>query len=195
MLRGVSQGGLRVMTRRWAPDGPPVPAGVSGSPPGPYRAGAVYTILDAPLDGDAPRRLSLTANAEGRLLFEVDGAGRQISITGPGATSQAPVLLPVSRAGGLRVLPEMETTLPVRVYNPQTVPLKDVSVSVESAYPTVELLNAKATIAEIPPAAPVDLSPGFKVRFHAAAGDYAPAAIQVGDAAPLTRRATSRISM
>ncbi|MBL0161077.1 MAG: hypothetical protein IPP47_28935 [Bryobacterales bacterium] len=180
VLRGVSQGGLRVMTRRWAPDGPPVPGRTVRITTAPlYRAGAVYAILDAPLNGAAPRRLSLTANAEGRLLFEVDGAGRQISITGPGAASQAPVLLPVSRGGGLRVLPEMETTLPLRVYNPQTVPLKGVSVSVESAYPAVELLNAKATIAEIPPGGTIDLSAQFKARFHAGAGDYAPASIRV----------------
>ncbi|HEY3444023.1 MAG TPA: alpha/beta hydrolase-fold protein [Paludibaculum sp.] len=189
VLRDVSQGGLRVLTRRWAPDGPPVAGRTIKITTAPlYRAGAAYTVLDAPLNGAPPRRLSLTANAQGRLQFEVDGAGRQISITGPGAASQAPVLFPLSRGGGLRVLPEVETTLPVRVYNPQTVPLKGVSVSVESAYPTVELLTAKATVAEIPPGGMVDLSPQFKARFHAAAGDYAPAAIRVTLASDTARR-------
>ncbi len=179
-LRDVSQNGLRVMTRGWAPDGPPVPGRTIAITTAPlYKAGAVYTLLDAPLSGGVPRNLTVTAGADGRLRFEVESSGRQVSISGPGAGAQPPVLLPVSKGDGLRVLPGVETPLPIRVYNPQVVPLKGVTIALESEYPTVELLAAKTTIAEIAAGGTVDLSKHFKARFHAAAGDYAAARIRL----------------
>jgi pimeloyl-ACP methyl ester carboxylesterase len=180
VLRSVSQGGLRVMTRRWAPDGPPVAGRTIAVTTAPlYKAGAPYTVLDTPLWGSLPRKLTITASADGRLRFDVEGSGRQVSISGPGAGAQAPVLLPVSKGDGLRVLPGVETPLSICVFNPRSVALKGVTVSLETAYPTVELLSTKAAVAEIQAGGMVDLSKHFKARFHASGGDYAPARIRV----------------
>lgn len=180
VLRNVSRGGLRIETRRWAPDGPPIASRrITITTPPVYEAGAAYTLLDAPLNGGEPRRLNLAADATGRVSFDVDGFGRQVSITGPGAGAQPPVLFPVGRGGSLRVVPERETALPIRIYNPRTEPLRDIRVEVETEYPTVALTATRTTIPEIAPGALVDLSKLFKARFTAGAGEFAPARITV----------------
>jgi hypothetical protein len=106
-----------------------------------------------------------------------------VSITGPGAGAQLPVLLPVGRGDGLRVMPGVETALPIRIHNPRTEAIKDVVVELESDYPTVELLKKSTTVPVIEAGASVDLSSAFKARFTAGAGDYAPARIRVKMAA------------
>lgn len=173
VLRDVTQRSLRVETRRWAPDGPPVPGStVVFTTPAHYKPGAEYMILDAPLEEGEPRRMTVTADAEGRLRFEVAGTGRHVSFNGPGASMHQPVLLPVSRAEALRVLPGVETSLPVRIYNPRTEPMKNVRVELRSRYPTVELAAREEVIPEIPPGGRVDLSSRFRARFTSGAGDF-----------------------
>ncbi len=180
VLRDVSQRGLRVETRRWAPDGPPVSGStVAFVTPPHYKPGAGYVIRDAPLEDGEPRRLNVQADAGGRLRFEVPGDGRLISISGPGASRHQPDLLPVSRTDALRVLPGLEVSLPVRIDNPRTEAMKNVRVALSSLYPSVELLAQEAEIPEIPPGGRVDLSSQFRARFHSGAGDFQLARIDV----------------
>lgn len=173
VLRNVSQAGLRVETRRWAPDGPPVAERMIDiiTPPL-YKPGASYTIMAAPLGAGALVRTAATAGPDGRLHFTLDGMGRQVSFTGPGAGAHQPVLLPVGRGDGLRVLPGVETRLPVRIYNPRTDAMKNVEVELHSDYPEVEWLANSARIPEIPSGGTVDLSEHCRARFTAGAGDY-----------------------
>ncbi len=180
VLRGVGQGGLRVETRRYAPDGGAV-AGrtVRVLTPGLYKAGAQYTVLDAPLNGGQVQRTVVSAGADGRLRFEVEGSGRQVSIHGPGAGGQAPVVLPMGRGDALRVMPGVEVALPVRIYNPRLEAMKNVTVEVSSAYPIVSLVETKTRVDEIPAGGFVDLSKVFRARFTAGSGDYWPARITV----------------
>ncbi len=180
VLRNVTQSGFRIQTQRWAPDGPPV-AGrtIEITTPPLYKAGSAYQIIDAPLGAGDVKRTTIAATAEGRLRLVVDGGGRQVSITGPGAGMQQPVLLPVARGEGLRVMPGVETALPVVIYNPRTEAMKSVEVELQSDYPTVELLSKKVTIPVIPPGGRVDLSKQFTARFTAGAGDYRPARIKM----------------
>jgi hypothetical protein len=156
---------------------------ISVTTPPVYRPGVQYTLIAAPLGAGEARRTTVAAGADGRLKFEVDGLGRQVSITGPGAGAQLPVLLPVGRGEGLRVMPGIETALPVRIHNPRTEAIKDVVVELESDYPTVELLKKSTTVPVIAAGASVDLSGAFKARFTAGSGDYAPARIRVKMAA------------
>lgn len=180
VLSSTSQSGLRIETRRWAPDGPPVSGKtIEITTPPFYRPGVSYTILDAPLDAGDAKRSTVTAGADGRLKFAVASTGRQLSITGPGAGSQQPVLLPVGKPDGLRVPPGVDVALPIVIYNPRTEPMSEVSISLDSAYPTVELLEKSAVIKEIPSGGRVALSARFKARFTAGSGDYRPARVKL----------------
>ncbi len=179
-LSGVRQGGLRVTTRRWEPDGPPIPdrrITITTAPL--YRAGAAYRVLDHSLATGKTATSEITADAEGRLTVAVDGGGHQLSFAGPGAGAQPPVLLPVSAEDTPRLPPNQDLSLPVRVYNPRGESMAGVRVSISSAYPTVRILSGEATIPAIAPGAFADLSDGLKVRLTAGAGYFAPARIEL----------------
>ena len=55
--------------------------------------------------------------------FQLDSDGHQVSFVGPGiAGTKAPVLLPLDRP---RLRPAKDITLPVKIYNPRGVEMKE----------------------------------------------------------------------
>ena len=88
-LEGVHQGGLRVTTRRWAPDGPPMERAAVRLATAPvYAPGQIYKLLDCKLSGGAaPLLLPLTLGDRLRLP-----AGREVRL---------PVRIYNPRAGAL----------------------------------------------------------------------------------------------
>ena len=179
-LSGVRQGYMRITTRRWAPDGPPVAERrITVTTPPLYKPGADYVLLDHSHATGRTERRTITADAEGRLRFTVDGAGHEMSFAGPGTGAQPPVLLPVTRKDFLRPPPGREVRLPVRVYNPRNEPMKGVRITVSSEYPTVEILSGKAEIAAIPPGGVVDLAEKIRARFTSGAGYFERARLEI----------------
>jgi enterochelin esterase-like enzyme len=175
-LEGVRQGGMRVRTRRWAPDGPPMEnTRITVTTPPLYPAGREYRVLDHSAGHTGSR--AVTAGADGRITFSVDGAGHQVSFSGPGTGAEPPVLLPVTVKDRLRVPPAADVTLPLRVYNPRSRPMENVAVEIATEYPTVQILTGRVTIPRIEPgaAAPLDV----KARFTAGAGYFALARLRV----------------
>jgi pimeloyl-ACP methyl ester carboxylesterase len=179
-LHDVSQTGLRVTTRRWVPDGPPIAdrrITITTTPV--YSPGARYEWIDYNLSTNKVRRETISADAQGRIVITVDGAGHQMSITGPGAGAQPPVLLPVTLKDKLRLEPAREIALPISIFNPRTAPMTGVRIALTSAYPTVEILAGAAEISKIEPGAVYDASHEMRVRFTAGAGYFAPARLQL----------------
>jgi predicted alpha/beta superfamily hydrolase len=177
-LHDVSQTGLRVTTRRWAPDGPPVAdrrITITTAPV--YSPGARYEWIDYNLASGKTRRESISADAQRRIAITVDGAGHQISFSGPGAAGQRPVLLPVTTKDKLRLEPGREITLPIRIYNPRAEAMTGVKVALGSEYPTVEIVGGTAEIPKIASGAAVDVP--LRVRFTAGAGYLAPARLEL----------------
>ncbi len=179
-LKSVRQDGMRITTREWAPDGSPVSARrIRVVTPPRYKAGATYSLLDRDLSKAKTVHRELVAGEEGRLTFEVDGGGHQISFFGPGAGAHPPVLLPVTAKDKLLVEPGKEIILPLSIYNPRNQPMTDVEVQLTSDYPTVLLAERSATVPKIEPGEAVDLSEHFPVRFVGGARYLAPARIDV----------------
>ncbi|NWG14754.1 MAG: hypothetical protein HXY20_14610 [Acidobacteria bacterium] len=179
-LADVTQGGLRITTRRWAPDGPPVGGRNVRIVTAPlYKANARYTIQDLDLETSKVSRSEATADAEGRIALSVDGRGHQISFIGPGTGSQPPVLLPTTSRDVLRIPPAQDVRLPVRIYNPRGTAMEKVRVEVASDYPTVKLLADSHDIAKLESGETADLSENFKARFTSGAGYYSPARLRV----------------
>jgi len=179
-LTEVTQGGLRVATRRWAPDGPPVAERrltVRTAPV--YKANGEYTVQDLNLYSGKTARSKITADSSGRITFTVDAWGHEISVVGPGAGAQPPVLLPTTGKDLLRVPAAQDITLPVRIYNPRGVAMENVKVVLKSDYPTVKLLGSSFQIARLEPAEIADLSDKFIARFTAGTGYFAPARLSV----------------
>lgn len=180
-LTDVRQGGLRITTRRWAPDGPPLQERRISVRTAPlYRANSDYTLIDLNLSQGERTSRRVRTDAEGRIGFEVNGSGHQISLVGPGTGSQSPVLLPLTERDRLYLPPGIEVELPVRVYNPRDVSMKEVTVGLSSRYPTVEVLQAVHTIDEIGPGSVVDLTGLLTVKFTSGAGYFAPTRLHLG---------------
>lgn len=177
-LTDVHQGGFRVATRRWAPDGPPASRKITVRTAPLYSAGARYTVIDHALGTGTTSRHDAVADRDGRLTVTVDGAGRQISFSGPGLGSEPPVLLPLTGADVLRLEPARELTIPVRVYNPRAQAM-DVGVRLTSDYPTVEVLGGSAKIPQLASGSAADVSASLRVRLTAGNGYFAPASLNL----------------
>ncbi len=174
-LEDVRQGGLRITARKWAPDGPPpedMSITVRTAPL--YEPGKSYSLTDHNLDTQKTTRASVAADKDGTLTFTVDGTGHQISFIGPGTGAQPPVLLPLTRSDKLRLPPQAEIALPIRIYNPRGEAMKDVKIRLDSEFPTVQILSQSAEIPLIEPGAAVDLSSRLRVRFTSGAGYFEP---------------------
>lgn len=179
-LEGVHQGGLRVITRRWAPDGPAIEHATVRVTTAPvYSAGQAYKMFDCKLSGGGAETRSVTADSTGRIDFTVDGGGHQISFAGPGTGGDAPVLLPLTAGDRLHVDAGKEIHLPIRIFNPRAEALTDVSVVLSSEYPTVAILANAASVPRIEPGGVVDLTAKFSAKFTAGAGDFAPALLNL----------------
>ena len=173
-LEDVSQGGLRVATRAWAPDGPPIATRRITITTAPlYEPGASYVLLDYNLSAGATTKQTLRAGPDGRLTITTDGAGHHFSIIGPGTSAHPPVLLPLTGRDVLRLPPNQDVKIPVRIYNPGNVALADVKVVLSSEYPTVQVPKGEVTIPKIEPGTSADVSSGLLVRFTAGEGYFA----------------------
>jgi poly(3-hydroxybutyrate) depolymerase len=178
-LEHVTQGGLRIRTRKWAPDGPPGSCStLQISTARNYHPGATYRIADFDLSTSSKRESDTKADAEGRISFTVDCAGHEISFTGPGTGAQPPLILPLTTKDVVRVLPGVTTTLPLHVYNPRGT-AQTIRAEVTSDYPTVEVIQSKAEWKDLAPftAAPAD--PAIRIRYTGGAGDWAHARLNV----------------
>ncbi|MCX6624222.1 MAG: alpha/beta hydrolase-fold protein [Acidobacteria bacterium] len=179
-LHDVTQGGLSISTRRWAPDGPSASCASLQLETAPlYHPGERYRIDDHPLTGGAARQSEAVADTAGRLTIRTDCAGHMISVNGTGTGGQPPRLLPVTAGDVLRVRPGQPVELPIRLLNQRAEAMEGVRAELSSEYPTVEILRSQAQVGRIPAATVADLSARFQVRFTAGSGDFARARLQL----------------
>jgi predicted alpha/beta superfamily hydrolase len=179
-LEDVSKGGFRLRTRRWAPDGAPVKGcrvRVATAPL--YGASEKYELLTRDLSSGVSAREQVSAGADGRLVIDLPGSGVQVSIHGPGAGAQAPVLLPVTGGDYLRLAPGREVALPIRIYNPRATHLSDVKVSLTSDYATVEILSGQTVVSKLGGGDTADLSSRMRVKLTSGAGYFERARLRV----------------
>ena len=179
-LEDVRQGGFRVTTRQWAPDGPPLQGARITIKTAPlYQPATRYRLQDHSLESGRTEVREVEAGPDGRITVTVDGSGHQVSLVGPGTGALPPVLLPLTPKDRLRLVPGVETSLPLRIYNPRGEPMTEVAIELSSDYPTVEVLSAKTLVASIDPGAFADVSKQLKIRFTAGAGYFAPTRLQL----------------
>lgn len=168
-LKHVSQAGLSIQTRRWAPDGPPAACTqLDLTTAELYRHGATYTIFEYSLKDNQSTSRKLVADQQGKLHLHTDCSGHEFGISGPGIDAQQPaVLLPVTSKDFLRLMPGRPLSIPIRLWNPGAAPLKNLQVALTSEYPTVDILRGTAQVDTLGPGQAVDLGTAFKVQFTA----------------------------
>jgi pimeloyl-ACP methyl ester carboxylesterase len=174
-LQHVSQAGMMVTTRQWAPDGPSaVCTQLKLTTAGLYQRGATYKGIDLSLKNDRIKTKDLVADSQGKLHFATDCSGHEFGISGAGVNAvQPPILLPVTTHDHLRLMPGKALTLPIRIWNPGAAPLKHLRVELSSDYPTVQILRGSADIPELKSGQVVNLSSKFLVQFTSGDGDFA----------------------
>ncbi len=179
-LEEVSQGGLRITTRRWAPDGPPVVGRQLTVTTAPFYSSAkTYQLFDYNLARGALEKKTVVADSQGRLTFSLNGEGHQISFAGPGAGGQPPLLLPLTKRDKPIYPAKLELPFPLQIYNPRGIAMEEVKVLLESDYPTVAILSGSCTIPRLGAGAVKDLSKEFKVKFTSGMGPLASARLRV----------------
>ncbi len=193
-LRHVSQGGLGVYTRLWAPDGPAATCSAIGITTAPlYHAGSNYQITDYNVGTAKTSRRESVADREGRLHFQVDCSGHELGFAGPGTGAQSLVLLPLTAKDVLRVTPGPAVSLPVRIFNPRISLVEDVRVELTSDYPTVTIAKGITKPVRIAPgeASSVDLS----AQFTAGEGGFARARLALKLSAAGMKDSTQNIDV
>lgn len=179
-LQDVEPGGFRMLTRRWAPDGPPMAGNrirVTTSPF--YQAGAEYHIRVLDLAAGQGTSLAAIATPQGRLELEFGPGNHQVGIAGPGTGASPPALLPLTREDRLYCKAGTELQLPIRLFNPRGADMGPVTLELTSRYPTVEVIAGSAQLEGIEPDQVADLSTHFRVRFTAGADQVAPTRLQL----------------
>ena len=164
-LRDVSGGYFRVYTRKYAPDGPPVEREnlhITTSPR--YRPNTVYRAMDySHADGTVTYR-KLKSSDNGRLQFDLNSHGHDISILTEGK-SKLPVLLPLPEGGNPVVRAGEPVYLPLKLLNINAEKLENVTVSLTSEYPTVTISGSPFTFESISAGEIVDLSDKFRQEY------------------------------
>ena len=175
-LAHVTQGGLRVSTRRWAPDGPAAECSSLDIVTAPlYQPHVAYRVFDCDLARNATHNFTVPADDTGRIHLQLNCSGHEIGFAGPGTGAQRPDLLRVTSKDVPRLLPGEPVSLPIRIFNPRGKPIENLTAELTSAYPTVEILHGNTAHRKIAPGQIVDLSAAFRVRFTAGDGGFAPA--------------------
>jgi len=177
-LTDVQANSLRVTTRAWAPDGPVVERKIELKTAPLYQPGETYHISDRSFTTEKTRWLEVKADAEGRLVLETDGNGHHFGITGPGVATPRLVLLPLTSFDRLRLRPGKTLPLPLRIYNPAKKPVRDITVTLSSEYPTVEWLSHSMTIAELGAGKVARSGDSIQVQLVAGAGYFAPTRLE-----------------
>ncbi len=166
-LENVRQSGMRIRTRRWAPDGPPADVSISVTTAPLYRPDQDYTLTDLALSDNHVTSLQVRSDHQGRIHFQVDGSGHQVSLSGPGTGAEPPVVLP-GKEPLVRAQAGTAVTLALPVYNPRTTVMDRVEGELTSEYPTVEILTPRFAVDSL--GAATTIRPELRARFTAGEG-------------------------
>src|SRR5262249_51601869 len=83
-------------------------------------------------------------------------------------------LLPLTTKDEPRLPPQVDQSLPLRIYNPRGEAMSQVKLTLSSEYPTVQVKSSSFQVARIEAGSFVDVSNHFAVRFTAGGGYFAP---------------------
>ncbi|MEO6828171.1 MAG: hypothetical protein ABI164_00055, partial [Acidobacteriaceae bacterium] len=176
----VTRGGMLLRTRRWAPDGPPAACTRIDLTTAPlYQHAGKYQLLDYNVSTGTSSRRELTADSQGRLHLQSDCNPHELAFSGPQISASPLVLLPVTQKDFLRVMPGHPLELPIRLWNPDSTPRRNIAIEITSAYPTVKVLHDTAAVKELAAGQAIDLSPEFRVEFTAGDGEFARARLNL----------------
>lgn len=171
-LRDVQFGYLRVFTRAWDPDGPAVEdQKITITTPEHFGNRKIYRIMDYSHQDGTVRYHEIRSSERGRLTFTVDGHGHDIAVLN-GQEARAPVLLPVEDRDSPVVYPDRDLHLPLKFLNSNDVVVRNLTFTLSSQYPTVEIKGSPVRVDSLLPGQVIDLSDRFTQRYVSGSGYF-----------------------
>ncbi len=163
-MKGVTQGGMGITTRKWQPHGWIIPGVlIKVKTPPLYDPNTAYTLLDYNETLDSKELLSLESDAEGSIGFSVNHERHQIGIYKK--KDPAEIVYLAHKVNDRDIFLDQNETcqLKLRLLNRGGSIAKDVKVEISCSHPDVTIDNPVIEIGELLQGEPVWIEPEFKI--------------------------------
>ncbi len=164
-MHGVTPAGMDIRTKKWEPDGVPIPGvKINVKTPARYKPGTQYTLLDYNVTGDSLKMAGIRSDDQGRINFSVDHQEHQIGIF---ARNDPADISCVSYKvnGASRFLDHHKVSrMNLRLLNRGGSTAKNLTVTLSTTADSVEILNPTIELTAIEPGHLVWLEPEFRIK-------------------------------
>lgn len=163
-LKGVTNGGMGITTRKWQPDGKPIPGvKIDVKTPAIYSPRTSYTLLDYNQTRDVKTLSEVKSDAEGKISFSVNHENHQIGFSRKGSPAEIVFTDYKVNDKGIFLDHEKECNLKLRLLNRGGTLAKGLKATLTTTTEGVSIANPTIAINEIPTGELLWLPIDFKI--------------------------------
>jgi len=141
-LTGVTEGGLGIGTRKWEPDGRPIPGvRITIKTPSRYKPNTAYSLLDYNVSKDTCKNSTVTSDDSGQISFAVNHENHQVGIFRKNDPADLVILDYLVNGTGRFLDHKKECGLTIRLLNRGGSEARGVRVMLKSSTAGVEIDN------------------------------------------------------
>jgi len=141
-LTGVTEGGLGIGTRKWEPDGRPIPGvRITIKTPSRYKPNTAYSLLDYNVSKDTCKNSTVTSDDSGQISFAVNHENHQVGIFRKNDPADLVILDYLVNGTGRFLGHKKECGLTIRLLNRGGSEARGVRVMLKSSTAGVEIDN------------------------------------------------------
>jgi hypothetical protein len=163
-MRGVTEGGMGISTRKWQPHGWIIPGvQIRVKTPAIYEPNARYTLLDYNVTRDSKKTLRVETDGEGRIDFSVNHESHQIGIYKKKDPPEIVYLAHKVNDKNIFLEQHESGSLKLRLLNRGGSKASHIRVEIACAHPDVTIENKVIEIEELLPGEPRWVEQGFRI--------------------------------
>jgi enterochelin esterase-like enzyme len=163
-MKGVTRGGMGIVTRAWEPDGILIPGiQISVRTPGVYRPKTAYTLLDYNETKDEKKISTVLSDETGRLRFIVNNESHQIGIFAKGDPAELTLAGYRVNGNGLFLSHMKECNLGIRLLNRGGSDAKGIRATLSTTTEGVTIANPSVNLDDLAPGGLAWLPAEFRV--------------------------------
>ena len=164
-LRGVTKGGLGISTKKWEPDGGPVPGvHIHVKTPARYKAGTSYNLLDYNVATDKLVKSQTVSDTQGRISFDVDQNIHQIGIFAKNDPADISCVSYMVNDSSLFLDHHLECPMKIRLLNRGGRSAKGLKLTLTTTTENVDILNPVTDAGDILSGELKWISPQFRIK-------------------------------
>lgn len=150
-MKGVTQGGMGITTKKWQPDGRLIPGvEINVKTPAIYSPETIYTLLDYNETQDVKTISEVKTDAEGKISFIVSHENHQIGISNKKSPAEIVFAGYMVNGKGIFLGQKKENKLKLRLLNRGGSIAKGLKVNLSTSTKGVTIANSSIEIANIP---------------------------------------------